>query len=168
MLHGNDQCYLPGDYFVRLPGIKYVALNDWSLTSIPQFSLDSLIGYIVINGVPIETVYDLSPMTHIFRLEISLDHLQCDWRLCWLLFEPFDPTNATRYLNPHQNDGSLYESINALDLDTMTCTNSPRYNGTLLKNINPLQLGCYNSKLHTVHLFRRLFQASKCTKTVFV
>lgn len=141
----DNYVYIPADYFYDLEKITTIGLKDCGLNNVPYFSASSHVGGLFMRGNPIITVSDLSQMDSLAVLEMDTDLLLCDMRLCWVLFEPFDPTAHPPFISPVS--GASYQPANALDPETLRCNNLP-YSGTLLSDINPVQLKCYNSKLY--------------------
>lgn len=139
----ESNMYIPADYFYDHDHLKYLIFSNGGLNNIPRFSAKSQLEGLFMSGNPIVTVPDLSQMSNLAALEIETDSLLCDMRMCWLLFEPFDPTTRPPVISPATGNSS--PPINALDLETLSCNNMP-YNGTLLRDINPVQLKCYDSK----------------------
>lgn len=139
----NEQ-YVPMDNLYVNSTMTFLVLVDCNLKYVPQLSDSSPIEFLSMLRNPILTAPDLSKKQNLACLRIETESLLCDMRLCWLLFEPFDPTTQQSVISPVT--GSTFGPKNDLDLATFGCHNLP-YTGIPLRDINPLELKCYDSKL---------------------
>lgn len=138
----NNILYIQDEYFSGLNSLEILVLDNSGLNSIPS-GLPSQVTVLHLSGNRIESAPDLSQLSNLVSLELDEAYIQCDWRVCWLLFEAFDPFLLPSYRSP--GSGSIISPQNDLDPTRLRCPNQP-HTGTLLIDITPLELACFESK----------------------
>lgn len=134
--------YIQTNYFSNLSSVITVLLtHNTHVECVPYFNPNTPIHSLLINGCPIKTVPDLSPLADLVVLYLDTDSILCDAKLYWLKFESFDIASCTAFTDA---GGWRSEPKNPLDPDIFVCNSSP-HTGTLFRDINPVQLEC-NSK----------------------
>lgn len=138
----NGIFFLPIDFFCptnfSLPfsALKHVGMysycGDGYLLNLPRFAPGIPLKRLDVTGNPFTTVPDLSGLPNLYILLLDVDNISCDWRMCWLLFEDFDPLQVVELDWSYTNQN---------DLDNLIC-----------QNTHPIQLSCYKSENNSVTL----------------
>lgn len=141
--------YIYPTNFATLSNMEILlADRNYHLDYVPNFAPNTPIGSIDMRDSPIKTVPDLSRLPKLVTLRLKTDSLLCDSRLCWLKFESF---NITTRPGQYQYWGGISTPQNDIDPAFLIC-NTPPHSGTPFRDINPVQLECYNSKLGKVNI----------------
>lgn len=139
------QLYLSPTQFHTMKSLKWIRMTNCGLTTLPYVPIDSPLMYLDLSDNPMESVPDLSQLNNFVHLELDTEHLHCDWRMCWMLFEDFDISTRTSF--SHIYAGGPYGPRN--DLETTLCQTPTGSNGMLVKDHTPIQMECYKSKYIT-------------------
>lgn len=139
----DNDIYIQTNYFSNLSNIQTFQFSrNIHVEDVPYFNPNTPIRAVYMDGCPVKTVPDLSRLVDLVFLLLDTDTIVCDSKLCWLKFESFDVTSRAGFTDA---SGWRSEPKNSLDPDTFICNSSP-HTGILFRNINPIQLQCYNSK----------------------
>lgn len=133
--------YLPWDFFIRLESLYLLRIHSTLLLKLPNIKPNSTLGLLEMHRIPLATIPDLSTLPSLSVFTIDSGPIECDWRLCWVLFEPFDFTNREPAIN---SNGNVFAS--AHDLPQMVCHHLTARVGLVLMAMSPLELQCYYSR----------------------
>ena len=120
---------VPYSWFERLPiSIKVIRLKINGIVKLPEiFPVKPHLFFLAIENNRLSTIPDMLDCPALSRLFIRNNPITCDWKMCWRRL--WDRKRAP-----------------LIGKDDIQCQSPPSLRGTMLSDVNPRVMGCYNGK----------------------